>query len=65
MVCLGLKPGVAEWKAQKNPLCHGGTPSLTLYPIKRSVRDAHLPNVGNFYSRFLLPSSGMDLLAFS
>ena len=26
MVCLGLKPGAAEWKAQTNPLSYGGTP---------------------------------------
>ena len=26
MVCLGLKPMMAGWKAQTNPLCYGGTP---------------------------------------
>ena len=26
MVCLGLKPGVAGWKAQMNPLTYGGSP---------------------------------------
>ena len=26
MVCLGLKPGAAGWKAQTNPLSYGGTP---------------------------------------
>ena len=25
MVCLGLKPGAAGWKAQTNPLSYGGT----------------------------------------
>ena len=25
MVCLGLKPGAAGWKAQTNPLCYGGS----------------------------------------
>ena len=30
MVCLGLKPEVAEWKAQTNPLSYGGTPRLAL-----------------------------------
>ena len=25
MVCLGLEPGVAVWKAQTNPLNYGGT----------------------------------------
>ena len=27
MVCLGLKSGLAGWKAQMNPLSHGGTPN--------------------------------------
>ena len=27
MVCLGLKPRVAGWQAQKNPLSYGGTPT--------------------------------------
>ena len=26
MVCLGLEPRVARWKAQTNPLSYGGTP---------------------------------------
>ena len=26
MVCLGLEPGVAGWKAYTNPLNYGGTP---------------------------------------
>ena len=30
MVCLGLKPGVAGWKAQTTPLSYGGTPSLLI-----------------------------------
>ena len=25
MVCLGLEPGAAVWKAQPNPLNYGGT----------------------------------------
>ena len=30
MVCLGVEPGVAGWKAQTNPLSYGGTlPSLS------------------------------------
>ena len=28
MVCLGLEPGAAGWKAQTNPLSYGGTPSF-------------------------------------
>ena len=26
MVCMGFEPGAAGWKAQMNPLSHGGTP---------------------------------------
>ena len=29
MVCLGLEPGAAGWKAQTNPLSYGGTPQMT------------------------------------
>ena len=28
MACLGLKPGVAGWKAQTNPLSYDGTPMM-------------------------------------
>ena len=28
MVCLGLEPGAAGWKAQTNPLSYGGTPNF-------------------------------------
>ena len=46
MVCLGLKPMAAEWKAQTNPLRYGGTPKpyivsyfylLTLYVGSKNV----------------------------
>ena len=30
MVCLGLEPEAAEWKAQTNPLSYGGTPSAII-----------------------------------
>ena len=33
MVCLGLKPGAAEWKVQTNPLSYGGTQLLQLFDI--------------------------------
>ena len=35
MVCLGLEPGVAGWKAQTNLLSYGGTPkeSVNLYNL--------------------------------
>ena len=28
MVCLGLEPGAAGWKAQTNPLSYGGIPEI-------------------------------------
>ena len=28
MVCLRFKPGVAGWKARKNPLSYSGTPKI-------------------------------------
>ena len=46
MVCLGLEPGAAGWKALTNPLSYGGTPIVhylaTYYqkkncPIARKV----------------------------
>ena len=33
MVCLGLKPGVAGWKAQTNPLSYGSIPFLTAFAM--------------------------------
>ena len=30
MVCLGVKPGVAEWKAETNPLSYGDTPRYSI-----------------------------------
>ena len=30
MVCLGLKPKAAGWKAQTNPLSYGGTPATLI-----------------------------------
>ena len=29
MVCLGLEPGAAGWKAQTNPMSYSGTPRFT------------------------------------
>ena len=31
MVCLGLEPEAAGWKAQTNPLSYGGTPSALFF----------------------------------
>ena len=39
MVCLGLEPGAAKWKAQKNPLSYGCTPKYnTDYYIATNLR---------------------------
>ena len=37
MVCLGLEPGAAGWKAQTNPLSYGGTPSFETLPASGSA----------------------------
>ena len=38
MVCLGLKPGVARWKAQMNPLNYDGTLSaLILFNLNHKL----------------------------
>ena len=31
MVCLGLEPRAAAWKAQTNPLSYGGTPLVSFF----------------------------------
>ena len=33
MVCLGLEPRAAGWKAQTNPLSYGGTPNLQIFTV--------------------------------
>ena len=37
MVCLGLEPMVAIWKAQTNPLSYGGTPNFKLFKAEKKV----------------------------
>ena len=37
MVCLGLKSGVAAWKAQMNPLSYGGTNKTDLFVLSKSL----------------------------
>ena len=37
MVCLGLEPRAAGWKAQTNPLSHGGTPCFFVFLLPLSV----------------------------
>ena len=47
MVCLGLEPRVAEWKAQTNPLSYGGTPSSAPVSIPNSVHKICLAPVNH------------------
>ena len=37
MVCLGLEPGAAGWKAQMNPLSYGSAPNTLLLKIVINV----------------------------
>ena len=34
MVCLGIEPGAAGWKAQTNPLSYGGTPNRFFFILR-------------------------------
>ena len=48
MVCLGLEPKVAVWKAETNPLSYGGTPSFylnvyCLFSLKTEISFSHFP----------------------
>ena len=40
MVCLGLEPGVAEWKAQMIPLSYGGNPEGNIYEKSKKLLTA-------------------------
>ena len=41
MVCLGVKPRAAGWKAQTNPLSYGGTSkSILLFDLTNVCRGA-------------------------
>ena len=47
MVCLGLEPGAAGWKAQTNPLSYSGTPkfkicSIQYFNLRRSTWIKHI-----------------------
>ena len=44
MVCLGLEPGAAEWKAQTNPLSYGGTPLNNPLSVFRKDNRPHFHN---------------------
>ena len=72
MVCLGLEPGAAWWKAQTNPLSYSGTPFPVSYINSRSFifvdnccqdksGDENLPFRPN-RKNFLVFISDLDLL---
>ena len=39
MVCMGVDPGVAGWKAHTNPLSYGGTLTGRFYRITRKTKN--------------------------
>ena len=48
MVCLGLEPGTAGWKAQTNPLSYGGTPpTVVSWAIKRRNNSVYQNDILN------------------
>ena len=57
MVCLGLEPGAAGWKAQMNPLSYGGTPERKLFIrlttvinlILTALRSSNNGQIGSLY----------------
>ena len=40
MVCLGLEPGAAGWKAQTIPLSYGGTPQANFLFVSLPPEDS-------------------------
>ena len=37
MMCLGIEPGAAGWKARMNPLSYGGTPISVFVTCRRQT----------------------------
>ena len=64
MVCLGVKPGPAGWKAQTNPLSYGGTPIVELFlPF---ILSPQWPQVAKQYQSSLLikfPGNNLALVS--
>ena len=54
MVCLGLEPGAAGWKAQTNPLSYGGTPRNLLF--KMPFRWDKLGKTSDILGSFVVPA---------
>ena len=67
MMCLGIEPGAAGWKARTNPLSYGGTPPLTrcLFAIQPSfLRGRQLFPFDCFHFQpFYCSSSALVLLS--
>ena len=49
MVCLGIKPGVAGWKAETNPLSYGGTQKEKLC-FGENTKCSFCPNTQAYFS---------------
>ena len=65
MVCLGLEPGMAEWKAQTNSLSYGGTPPKAfivpmLAILPEVMKEWIKPIENNFKSTFEQLSCTID-----
>ena len=59
MVCLGVEPGAAGWKAQTTPLSYGGTPfnifTTAIVKIKLAPSSlAHRPRCCRLVTNFVL-----------
>ena len=58
MVCFGLEPVEAGWKAQKNPLCYGYTPLYFYFlTICTCLPPIHFPFVYIFSNPFSFSSN--------
>ena len=55
MVWLRLEPGVAEWKAQTNPLSYGGAPSYIRFCWTTGLMMTKSTKTGNDPVDFLGP----------
>ena len=62
MVCLGIEPGAAGWKARTNPLSYGGTPLVLCVSDKEA---GTIPKLGiyiSYYNYYYLCFPEKDIL---
>ena len=64
MVCLGLEPWAAGWKAQTNPRNYGGTPLLIMFGFVINTTAYHLGRCNlylvlliSYMTRYILKST--------